>query len=80
MMVLTETMVMKLEILPQSLAVVVINNHEADGKNNEADNKNKDNTDTVDCVALAILASSTMCLFGLGIEESTDSCIIASGE
>eukprot|EP00957_Ditylum_brightwellii_P135803 10357735-Ditylum_brightwellii.AAC.1 len=43
MMTVTETIVMKLEILPQSLVVLVVNNHEADNKNNEADSKNKDN-------------------------------------
>eukprot|EP00957_Ditylum_brightwellii_P119418 9110344-Ditylum_brightwellii.AAC.1 len=40
-----EMMVMKLEILRQSLAVVVVNDHKADNKNNEAGNKNKDDAD-----------------------------------
>eukprot|EP00957_Ditylum_brightwellii_P131582 10034756-Ditylum_brightwellii.AAC.1 len=38
-------MVMELEILPQSLVVVVVNNHEADNKNDDADDKNKDDAD-----------------------------------
>eukprot|EP00957_Ditylum_brightwellii_P063978 4853456-Ditylum_brightwellii.AAC.1 len=48
MMIVMETMVMKLDILPQSLVVVVVNNHEADNKNNVADDENKGNADAVD--------------------------------
>eukprot|EP00957_Ditylum_brightwellii_P155905 11868158-Ditylum_brightwellii.AAC.1 len=39
-------MVVKIEILPQSLVVIVINNHEADNQNDESDGKNKDDADT----------------------------------
>eukprot|EP00957_Ditylum_brightwellii_P031169 2362144-Ditylum_brightwellii.AAC.1 len=45
MMIVTETMVMKLEILPQSPVVVVVNNHKADDNNNETDGNDKDNND-----------------------------------
>jgi len=48
MMTVTETMVMQLGMLPQSLVVVVVNDHEADDKNEEADNENKDDADAVD--------------------------------